>query len=284
MLGFDCMVQRRFLKLVHLLSTVWFGLSAAYVLVFALRQVGVEWWVIFSLSGPSAAVAFLLVSFYLFALFRGATRSQRTAPEHPLSRMGCYMFFYGISPFLGGLAGTFTMIGVNSLTEYLLGIALGTLGTTFLVWIVIDPAIGLVEMLFPASRQHYRERQAEAKALREKEQAERVRLLADLEAEENFRRCNQQKKLGPLTMELADILADSEVSNEQREGKGADIGVRAWQIGGLDGMQQLHEMAMDIYKRKYGDLPVIDYISIWWDGIGSWRYRPLRVKGRLVNV
>ena len=278
------MIQRRFLKLIHFLSTAWFGLSATYVLVFALRQAGVEWWLIFSLSGPSAAAAFLLVSVYLFALFRGAARNQGTAPEHPLSRLGSYMFFYGISPFLGGLAGTFAMIGENNITEYLLGIALGTLGMTFLVWIVIDPAIGLVEMLFPASRQHYRERQAEAKALREKEQAERVRLLADLEAEENFRRCNQQKKLEPLTKKLADILADSEVSDEQREGEGADIGVRAWQIGGLDGMQQLHKMALDIYMRKYGDLPVIDYISTWWDGIGSWRYRPLSVKGGLVNV
>lgn len=278
------MVQRRFLKLVHLLSTIWFGLSAAYVMVFALRQVGIEWWVIFSLSGPSAAVAFLLVSVYLFALFRGATRSQRTAPEHPLSRMGYYMFFYGISPFLGGLAGTFIMIGVNSTKEYFLGVAMGTLGTTFLVWIVIDPAIGLVEMLLPASRRHCRKRLAEAKAEREKEQAERARMLADLEAEEKFRRSNQQKKLEPLTIKLVDILANSEVGNKKRESEGADIGVRAWQIGGLDGMQQLHKKALDIYMRKYGDLPVIDFISTWWDGIGSWRYQPLRVKGRLVNV
>ena len=275
------MIQRRFLKLIHFLSTAWFGLSATYVLVFALRQAGVEWWLIFSLSGPSAAAAFLLVSVYLFALFRGAARNQGTAPEHPLSRLGSYMFFYGISPFLGGLAGTFAMIGENNITEYLLGIALGTLGMTFLVWIVIDPAIGLVEMLLPSSRQYRGERLAESKALREKDQAERVRLLANLEAEEKFRRYDQQKKLEPLARKLADILADSKVSYEQREDDGTDVGVRAWQIGGLDCMKQLHEMTMDIYDRQYGDLPVIDYISIWWDGIGSWRNLPLSVKGQI---
>jgi len=275
------MTQQRFLKLVHLVSTAWFGLSAGYVLVFALRQAGVEWWLIFSLSGPSAAVAFLLISVYLFALFRGAARNQRTAPEHPLSKLKSYMFFYGISPFLGGLSGMFTMIGVNSITEYLLGIAIGTLGTTFFVWIIVDPAIGLVEMLLPASRQHCKERQAEAKALREKEHAERVRLLADLEAEEKARRDNQQKDLEPFAKRLAGILAGSEISDKQRESEGTDLGVRAWQIGGLDGMQQLHEMTMDIYNRQYGEMPIIDYISVWWDGIGSWRNLPLSVKGEI---
>ena len=275
------MIRRRFLKLVHFLSTAWFGLSAAYVLVFALRQAGVRWWVIYSLSGPSAAVAFLLVSVYLFALFRGAARNQRTAPEHPVSRLGSYMFFYGISPFLGGLVGTFTMVGVDSIKEYLLGMTVGTLGMTFLVWIVIDPAIGLFEMLLPASRQYRGERLAEARVLRQKEQAERVSLLADIEAEEKLRRFNQQKNLEPFARKLADILASSEVSDEQNESEGTDVGVRAWQIGGLDGMHQLHEMAMDIYDREHGDLPIIDYISVWWDGIGSWRNLPLSVKGRI---
>ena len=38
---------------------------------------------------------------------------------------------------------------------------LGTLKTTFIVWIVIDPLVGVIEMLLPESREHRAERLAE---------------------------------------------------------------------------------------------------------------------------
>jgi len=45
------MSTRRVLKLLHFCGTVWFMVAAAYVFALALREAGVEWWLIFSLSG-----------------------------------------------------------------------------------------------------------------------------------------------------------------------------------------------------------------------------------------
>jgi hypothetical protein len=36
-------------------------------------------------------------------------------------------------------------------------------------------------------------------------------------------------------------------------------------------MRELHGMAMDICRQKYDKRDIVDYISFWWDGIGSWR-------------
>ena len=46
-------VPNRALRRIHLLSTIWFIASIGYLLVLMLRQVGFQWWLIFSLSGPS---------------------------------------------------------------------------------------------------------------------------------------------------------------------------------------------------------------------------------------
>ena len=122
------MSERRMLKSIHLASTAWFMLCIGYILVLALRQAGVRWWVIFSLSGHSALIVFLLISLYLFVIFRGVSRSQKIEVEHPLTSTNCYMMFYVVAPLLGGLAGALGMIGENRIGQFLLGIALGTLG------------------------------------------------------------------------------------------------------------------------------------------------------------
>ena len=93
------------LKSIHVASTAWFVLSVGYILVFALRQAGFQWWIIFSLSGHSVLIAFLLVSLYSFALFKGVSRNQLIEAEHPLTSTNYYMMFYVAIPFLGGLAG-----------------------------------------------------------------------------------------------------------------------------------------------------------------------------------
>ena len=97
-------------KLVHFFSTIWFVLSAAYVFVLVLLQAGKSWWVITSLSSYSVLMAFLLISLYLFAVFRGVSRSQKSLIEHPLTTSVYYSFFYDVSPFLGALAGGFGAI------------------------------------------------------------------------------------------------------------------------------------------------------------------------------
>jgi len=259
------------LKSFHLGSTVWFVLCVAYILVLALRQEGLNWWIIFSLSGHSAVVAFLLISLYLFAIFRGVGRSQKIEVEHPLTSTDYYTVFYITAPFLGGLAGCFGMIGVSTRAQYVLGIALGTLATTFLVWVVVDPLIGLLEGLLPASRKHRVERLANVRALRQRQKEHRKRLLAEVLAQEEQNQRNRQEVLQPYAEKLARLLTTDRTDFVWAEREAVGIGVKAWQTGGLGCMRQLRDMALAIYEEKHQDSIVIDYVSSWWDGIGSWR-------------
>lgn len=73
--------------------------------------------------------------------------------------------FYVLAPFLGSFAGLLSVTGANTTSEYLSGISLGTLVTTFLVWVIVDPITGLAEMAAPASRKHRAERLAGARML-----------------------------------------------------------------------------------------------------------------------
>jgi len=265
------MSRRNIIKLVHLASTVWFMLCIGHILVLALRQAGFHWWIIFSLSGHSALLIFLLISLYLFAIFRGVGRGTKIEVEHPLTSTNCYMVFYVAAPLLGGLAGTLGMIGESRISQFLLGIALGTLGATFLVWIIVDPVTGLVEMLLPASRKHRLERLARVRVLRQKQQEKRKRLLAEILAQEEQDRRRRQEVLQPYAEKLAGLLTTNTIDFKQAEREAVDIGVNAWQIGGLNCMRQLRDMTMDLCKKKYQDSMIIDYVSTWWDGVGSWR-------------
>ncbi|MHC4174812.1 MAG: hypothetical protein ACYST5_18005, partial [Planctomycetota bacterium] len=179
---------------------------------------------------------------------------------------------YVITPLLGGLAGCLGMIGVDTIGQFVLGIALGTLSATFLVWVIIDPAAALLEMLLPpASRKHRAQRLAQAKALQEDRQRNRERLLADVLAKEESVRHPWQELLNPKAEELAGLLTTNRIDFKQAELEAVDIGVNAWQIGGLGCMRELRDMAMAIARQRNRNKAVIDYIDVWWDGIGSWR-------------
>lgn len=143
------MTRHRTLKSIHHAGMAWFILCVGYILVFALRQAGVHWWIIFSVSGHSTLLVLLMVSLYSFALFRGVGRSQTIETEHPLPSTDYYTVLYITTPFLGGLAGCLGMIGVSAIKQFLLEIALGTLGATFLAWVIVHPVAGLLEMLLP---------------------------------------------------------------------------------------------------------------------------------------
>lgn len=266
------MTRHRTLKSIHLASTAWFVLCVGYILVFALRQAGVRWWIIFSVSGHSTLLVLLLVSIYLFALFRSAGRNQTIEVEHPLTSTNYYMVFYITAPILGSLAGCVGMIGVSSIKHFLLGVALGALGTTFLIWVVVDPLTAILEMLLPAaSRKHRAERLAQAKAEREKRQKNREHLIAEVLANEELDRRRWREVLKPQAEKLAGLLTTNSINFGQAEREAADIGVKAWQIGGLVCMRQLRDMAIVLCKQKNGNKAVVDYISSWWDGIGKWR-------------
>jgi len=272
------MSGRRTLKSIHLASTVWFIGCVGYILVLALRQAGVHWWVIFSFSGHSALVIFILTSLYLFTIFRGVGRSQRIEIEHPLTSTNYYMMFYVAAPFLGALAGGLGMIGVKAVSQFLLGVALGTLGTTFLVWVIVDPVTALLETLLPpTSRKHRAERLAQARVEREKKQKDRERLLADILAKEELDRRRWQEVLKPQAEKLAGLLASNRIDFERAEREAVDIGVDAWQIGGLSCMRQLRDTAIEMCRERNRNKAIVDYIPVWWDGIGTWRTPALTV-------
>lgn len=270
------MNQKNKLKLVHFIATVWFMLCMAYIVVLALRQAGFHWWVIFSLGGHSALLAFLLVSLYLFAVFRGIDRGQKIEIEHPLTATSYYAVFYDICPLLGGLAGWVAMIGVGRLADFLLAIALGTMVTTFLVWIVVDPLLGFTERMLPACRRHRRKRLAKDRALRLEQQQERDRLLTDVLTQTEAQRQKWQEDLRTQAESLATLLATAGNGDfAQAQCQAVDIGVKAWQTGGLSCMQVLRGMAMEVSRQENPEGDLTDYISTWWDGIGTWRAKSL---------
>jgi len=259
------------LKSIHLASTAWFTVCIGFIVILALLQAGVNWWVVFSLSGHGALIVLLLISLYLFAIFRGISSGQNVQIEHPLTSTTYYTVFYVAAPFLGGLAGYLGMIGVSTAIQLLLGVALGTFVTTFLVWVIIDPITGLLEMLLPASRKQHVERLARAKAQREKKQRDRKRLLAEVLAKEESDFHRWREVLKPRAEKLASLLLKSNKTDfKQAEHEAVDIGAKVWQIGGLSCMRELRDMAMAIC-RKRNRSDVVDYISVWWDGIGTWR-------------
>ncbi len=265
------MVRGNRLRPVHIASTMWFILSAGYLLVLALHQAGESYWVILSLSGYSTLVALMLVSLYLFAIFRGAARSQKIQVEHPLTSTSYYMTFYVSTPFLGGLAGTLGMIGEIRVSQLLVGIAMASLWATFLVWIVLDPALSLLELVLPASRRHRLERLAKIRQWREQRETQRKRLLAEADEQEKIHHIRWHQLLHGEAEKLAELLVQGQSSHKEVEDKAVGIGVRAWQIGGLNCMLELHSMAMDLCKNRYSGRAIVDHISFWWDGIGTWR-------------
>jgi len=265
------MSPRRLLKLTHLASMMWFMLCVGLIVVRALYEAGFRWWVIFTLSGHSALAIFLLVSLYLFALFRGAGGAQHITQEHPLTSTHYYMGLYVAAPLLGGLAGVLGMLGVSDPHRFLVGVSLGTLGTTFAVWVLIDPVAGLVEMLLPDSRKHRAERLAKIEAERRARHERRERLLAEAFAREAQERQRWEERLQPHAERLAGLLATDATSLQNAEQEAVDLGAKAWRLGGLTCMRQLRDMAIEISKDKPGRTESVDYVSYWWDGIGDWR-------------
>jgi hypothetical protein len=263
------MSRRKSLKFIHLASTAWLMLSAVYVLTYALHQAGQSWWLIISVSGYSAFLAPFLISLYLFAIFRGFARSSKKEVEHPLTAAFSYSLFYDLSPFLGVISAI--VCTFKDSRDCLLMITIGSLWTTFLVWIVLDPILGLAEMQLPSSRKNRRKRLAEARALKQAEQAEREKLSAELEINSEQEHQQWRQQLLSYAETLAFLAFNINSSDSRCEKQAIDIGVAAWQMGGLSCMRQLHSMAMETYKEKYAGPMAVDYISIWWDGVGSWR-------------
>lgn len=267
------MSSKRTLQLIHFVSTAWFILCIGCIFVLTLRQANVSWWLIFSLSGYSALIVLLLVSLYLFAVFRGVTCS-REITEHPLTCTEIYMMFYSLCPFLGALAGFLGALGETRISQFILIIAMGTLSTTFVVWVIIDPIVGMLEGALPASRRHRIERLATAKALRQQQKKARETLLAELLAKEEISQRHRKELLLPKVDKLVELLVNKE-DDFQTICEAIDIGVSAWIMGGLSCMQQLQNLTIEICTQRNPNISAADHISMWWDGIGDWRNKSL---------
>jgi hypothetical protein len=140
-----------------------------------------------------------------------------------------------------------------------------------MVWVIIDPGIGLLEMLLPESRKHRAARLTYAKEERERKQKYREHLLSQLQEKEDSNRQNWQALLKPHAEELAGLLTSPKNDFKQTEHNAVGLGACAWQIGGINCMRELRHMAINICKQKNRNQDVVDYISFWWDGIGNWR-------------
>lgn len=266
------MTTKRKLKRIHVVSTVWFILCVGCLLAAEVKKVvGLNWWLLFSVSGYSAFLTLLLTSLYLFALFRGVGGTQTIVAEHPLTTTAPYMGFYVAAPLLGGLAGVLGMLGTPDVSTFVLGVARGTLWTTFAVWVILDPAAGLIEMILPASRRHRAERLAQAEAERRARAERRERLLTEAFAREEQEKRRWEERLRDEAERLAALLTTDASGFEQAEKEALDIGASAWRMGGLTCMRQLRDMALTISRDRHGEKQAVDYVSHWWDGIGNWR-------------
>jgi hypothetical protein len=261
------MKSQTFLKRIHICGTLWFLLCAAGLLTLSLRQAGFRWWVVFSLSGYWAVFLFVLFTIYLFAIYQGVVRNQNPV-EHPLTTAYSYIILYDAAPFLGSVSGLLAATSWSWVSLFNAA-AQGTLAMTFLMWIVIDPVVGLIESSLPAStaaRRHRIRTQRHRKIMLKHENEE---LLRRLELQETELKAQWAQKFAPYAREAARLLC-SEEQTEAHQRRLVELGAMAWQQGQLVCMQFFHEMILrEIVNLP--DPPNVDYAALYWDGIGVWR-------------
>lgn len=263
------MTSKKFLKRIHVCGTLWFLLCAATLLIISLYHAGFEWWVIFSISGYSAVLLFFTVTVYLFAVYQGVVRTQ-TAAEHPLSTSLYYIALYDLAPFLGAIAGLMSLpvntpwvFSVNTVAE-------GTLITTFVVWIVFDPIIGLVEMFLPESAAHRKYRLAQMRLEKQQQKEAGQKLLRELESQEKNLQTKWNNLFDPMAKEAAQLLCCPPAPATEVRARIIELGALAWKTGEITCMRYFHQMIL-AQLHASDQAPVIDYPAIWWDGIGTWR-------------
>lgn len=260
---------QRLFKRIHIFGTAWFLLCAAALLVISLRQAGFNWWFVFSVSGYSSVLFVFLLTFYLFALFRGVVRAE-CAVEHPLTTTPAYLFFYDSAPFFGAVAGLLGSIGVSDFASVIRMMTEGTLGMTFVTWVALDSMVAAVESLLPQSRQSRNSRFAQARQEKERIKRDNAAMLESLERREHQLQRDWQAVFGDAADRLAKLYCSDQASTEQVRAMTVDVGARAWQTGKMACMRFVHRMILQGMQSR-GNRPCMDYAAFWWDGIGAWR-------------
>jgi len=209
----------------------------------------------------------MLLSLYLFAIFRGAAADPQLAPEHPLTSSSQYMALYAMVPFLGAITGVLSGWGLEGRAELAYRAALGTFVATFAAWVILDPTIAALEAMLPTSRSYRAQRVARERAIREERERQRQQLLAHVLEQQQASRRIWQEQIPNWVSELSGLTKDLGPEGFERARQRAiQIGAKAWQMGGLACMQELYQT---ITNQDAG--PLAEYIEHWWDGIGAWR-------------
>lgn len=258
-------------KYVHLLSTSWLIGAFFYVLFSALRYHGVNWWIIFSLSGHWLLLAALAVSLYLFAVYNSLVRNTEIEKEHPLTRTFYYMLLYDAAPLVGALAAMCAITSADSVEQIVSILSIGTFAVTFLFWIIIDPSLNLIEILLPDSRKLRNQRIERTRENKIQHKMSQQQMLQALYEAEQQQKEYWRAKLIPLAEDLNHLFNAGIDRNSQR--KIIDIGLKAWQIGGIGGMIELLTIAQKLngQTERWGTYE--KYLSAMWDGIGEWKQR-----------
>jgi hypothetical protein len=259
-------------KYLHLAGTFWFILCIGFILVKGLLEAGLKWWQIFPLSGHYVVILFVLVSLYLFALFRGGKPAEGHTIEHPLTTSDYYLILYIGAPLLGALSGLLhAALYKQTTNEFLQSNALATLAVTFASWIIVDPILASVETFTPQGLAQRKKRFGKQREERLKKQKHRDALLELLIQKEKENEALWSQTLTCYVPELCDLLNTTRSDFNEAEKRAAEIAIEAWRLGGLSCMQFLHKKTLMAYTENHPNRLYSDYIIDWWDGIGAWR-------------
>lgn len=261
-------VERR-LSILHGAATLQLAGSTALVIFWTLKGAGFNWLALFSLSVQGVMVVGLGVLVYGFAAFLGAV-GRRTSVEFPLTGSYPYRTYYLVTPMLAGFASGIDYLLAEGLIEGLRGFALGTVITAFVVWVVTDPFIGIIESLLPASRRLRSQRRALQLEARERRTRRNRELLSRLKGEKQARLSALEPVLARYRDRLVHILEDSRRDPDAGIEAGAAIGFELWRLDGIDCMKEMYSSIMQSCGRSADGYPA-SHLEYWWDGIGEWR-------------
>jgi len=268
----QALISKQGMKNLHLGGTFWFILCIGFILVKGLLEAGLKWWQIFSLSGHYVVILFVLVSLYLFGLFRGGKPAEGHAIEHPLTTSNYYLVLYIGAPLLGAFSGLLhAALYKQTISEFLLSVALATFAATFVAWVIIDPILASVETFTPKGLAHRQKRLKKQRDERREKQKNRDALLDLLIQKEKENEALWSQTLSCYVPELSNLLNTNQSEFNEAEKRAAEIAIEAWRLGGLSCMQFLHRKTLMAYKDSHPNRPFSDYILNWWDGIGPWR-------------
>jgi len=258
-------------KHVHLCGVVWFLICVIFTIVIAIDQMGLHWWVVFSVSGYSTVVILFLTMVYLFAIYKGVVRNSNSI-EHPLTTSPYYILLYDATPFLGALVGFYIASSGLPVLSLLSVVAQGTLIMTFVMWVITDSLIGIIEASFPQSIAHRKKRIEENQEKRYADMRERQQLLEQIRLQEQQIQSQWESFFEPYVLEIVNLHCNQSVNTEtvQIQKRIVELGAIAWQKGGILCMKFFHKLILDRLKSRIGR-PSIDFVALCWDGIGTWR-------------